>query len=111
MPKLKAFVKDSSEYAPSKAPVFYNPVMEFNRDIAVLAVQAFRRMVDREISICEPLTGSGIRGVRFATEIKGVSVLISDITERAAQLALRNVRIEWTSRPSQRLNTKKLIAC
>jgi tRNA (guanine26-N2/guanine27-N2)-dimethyltransferase len=93
VPKLKAFVKDSSDYAPSKAPVFYNPVMEFNRDIAVLAVQAFRRKVDREISICEPLTGSGIRGVRFATEIKDVSVLVSDITERAVKLALRNVEL------------------
>ncbi len=93
VPKLKAFVKDPSDYAPSKAPVFYNPVMELNRDIAVLAVQAFRRIVNREISICEPLTGSGIRGVRFGTEIKGVSVLVGDITERAAQLALRNVEL------------------
>ena len=28
VPKLKAFVRSPSEYAPSKAPVFYNPVME-----------------------------------------------------------------------------------
>ena len=26
VPKLDAFVSNSSEYAPSKAPVFYNPV-------------------------------------------------------------------------------------
>ncbi|MCK4474912.1 hypothetical protein KAU30_03625, partial [Candidatus Bathyarchaeota archaeon] len=43
VPKLSAFVKSPSEYAPSKAPVFYNPVMELNRDIAVLALQAYQR--------------------------------------------------------------------
>jgi tRNA (guanine26-N2/guanine27-N2)-dimethyltransferase len=91
VPELKAFVTDPSDYAPSKAPVFYNPVMELNRDLAVLTVQAFRRNVDREISICEPLTGSGIRGVRFAKEVPNVRILIGDLTERAATLALRNV--------------------
>ncbi len=43
VPKLAAYVKDPSDYAPSKAPVFYNPVMEFNRDLSVLAVQAYQR--------------------------------------------------------------------
>jgi tRNA (guanine26-N2/guanine27-N2)-dimethyltransferase len=94
VPKLKAFVKEPFEYAPSKAPVFYNPVMEFNRDIAVLALQAYQRSVGREISVCEPLTSSGIRGVRFAAEIHGVkSVLINDINERAFKLATHNVRL------------------
>lgn len=94
VPKLKAFVKSPSEYAPSKAPVFYNPVMEFNRDITILALQAYQRMVNREISVCEPLTGSGVRGIRFATEVEGVKkVLINDINERAFQLAKYNVQM------------------
>ena len=93
VPELKAFVKHPSDYAPSKAPVFYNPVMELNRDLAVLAVQAYRRTVDREISICEPLTSSGIRGVRFATEIPNSKVTISDINEKAFKLATLNVQL------------------
>ena len=94
VPKLTAFRKQPSDYAPSKAPVFYNPVMELNRDIAVLAFQTYQRMVNREISICEPLTSSGIRGVRFATEIHGVKeVLISDINEGAFKLAKHNVHL------------------
>ena len=94
VPKLKAFVKQPSDYAPSKAPVFYNPVMELNRDIAVLALQAYQRIVNWEISICEPLTSSGIRGVRFAVEIHSVKkVLIGDINERAFNLAKHNVRL------------------
>jgi len=94
VPKLEAFKKQPCDYAPSKAPVFYNPVMELNRDVSVLAFQAYQRLCDREISICDPLTGSGIRGVRFAAEIHGIKkVVISDINERSFKLALRNVHL------------------
>ncbi|MGQ9551582.1 MAG: tRNA (guanine(10)-N(2))-dimethyltransferase [Candidatus Bathycorpusculaceae bacterium] len=92
VPKLKAFAGLPSEYAPSKAPVFYNPAMELNRDIAVLALRVHQKIMNREISVCEPLTGSGIRGIRFAAEVKGVKqVLISDINEKATRLASHNV--------------------
>jgi len=94
VPKLSAFIEKPGEYAPSKAPVFYNPVMELNRDLAVLAVQAYQKMVNREISICEPLAGCGIRGIRFAKEVEGVKkVLINDINEKAYQLAKYNIQI------------------
>jgi tRNA (guanine26-N2/guanine27-N2)-dimethyltransferase len=94
VPKLKAFVKSPSEYAPSKAPVFYNPVMELNRDIAVLALQAYQRTVKREIVVCEPLAGSGAMGVRFAAEVKGVKrVVMADINMRASELTSRNVEL------------------
>jgi len=94
VPKLEAYGVVPSDYAPSKAPVFYNPVMEFNRDLTVLAFQVYQRMVGKEISICDPLTSQGIRGVRFAAEVDGVKkVLISDINERAFKLAKHNVQI------------------
>ncbi len=94
VPKLSAFVEKPSEYAPSKAPVFYNPVMELNRDLAVLAVQAYQKMVKRELFICEPLAGCGVRGIRFAKEVKSVKkVLINDINEKAYQLAKYNVQM------------------
>jgi tRNA (guanine26-N2/guanine27-N2)-dimethyltransferase len=94
VPKLEAFVKSPSDYAPSKAPVFYNPVMELNRDIAVLAFQTYQKLVNREISVCEPLASCGIRGIRFAKEVKSVQkVLINDINEKAYQLAKYNVQI------------------
>ncbi|HXX87689.1 MAG TPA: tRNA (guanine(10)-N(2))-dimethyltransferase [Candidatus Acidoferrum sp.] len=94
VPKLRAFVKSPSDYAPSKAPVFYNPVMELNRDIAVLALQAYQRMVDHQISVCEPLASSGIRGVRFAVEIQNVKqVIMNDINKNAVQIATYNAQI------------------
>ena len=94
VPKLAAYVKEPSDYAPSKAPVFYNPVMEFNRDISVIAIQTYQRLVNREITVCEPLASSGVRGVRYAAEIHGVNkVLINDMSTRAVQVAKHNVEL------------------
>jgi len=94
VPKLEAYGVVPSDYAPSKAPVFYNPVMEFNRDLTVLAFKAYQHMVNHEISICEPFTSQGIRGIRFAAEVDGVNwVLISDINTTALELAKHNVEL------------------
>ncbi len=94
VPKLKAYGVVPSDYAPSRAPVFYNPVMEFNRDVSVLALQVCQRMVDREISVCEPLTATGIRGLRYATEVQGVKKVVSgDINEHAVKLAAQNIAL------------------
>ncbi|MFQ6068180.1 MAG: tRNA (guanine(10)-N(2))-dimethyltransferase [Candidatus Bathyarchaeia archaeon] len=92
VPRLQAFVKKPSDYAPSKAPVFYNPVMELNRDLAVLALQVFQRFVGRDLTVCEPLAGCGIRGIRFAKEVEGVKkVIVNDINSEACRLARFNV--------------------
>ena len=94
VPNLKAYGVCPQDYAPSKAPVFFNPVMEFNRDVTVLAFQAYQRKLNREITICEPLTATGIRGLRFAAEIQGVTkVVSSDINLRSAKLATYNVSL------------------
>ena len=94
VPRLQAFVKSGSEYAPSKAPVFYNPVMELNRDVAVLALQAYQRILDREISVCEPLASCGARGVRFAVEVQGVNkVVMNDINRKAFAVAKHNAEL------------------
>lgn len=100
VPRLAAYVKEVWEYAPSKAPVFYNPAMELNRDLAVLALQTYQKMLGREICVCEPLTGCGIRGVRFAVEVEEVrKVFVNDINPEAAKLASFNVeRNKLTSR-------------
>ena len=76
----------------SKAPVFYNPVMELNRDLSVLAIKTYQKELGHEISICDAFGGSGIRGVRYAKEIDDVSkVVISDINPLAIQYAKENV--------------------
>ncbi len=92
VPKLEAYVGKTRKHAPSKAPVFYNPIMKLNRDLAILTLQAYQRMAGREISVCEPLTGCGIRGIRLVKEVEGVRrVVLNDINSEAANLTRFNV--------------------
>jgi len=94
VPKLAAYKKKPSDYAPSKAPVFYNPTMELNRDLAVLALQAHQKLLGREVSVCEPLTGCGLRGARFAVEVEGVRrVFLNDIKPESVRLASFNAEL------------------
>ncbi len=76
----------------SKAPVFYNPVMELNRDLSVIAIKTYQKELEHEINICDAFGGSGIRGVRYAKEIDNVSkVVINDINPLAVQFAKENI--------------------
>ncbi|NPB00155.1 MAG: tRNA (guanine-N1)-methyltransferase [Crenarchaeota archaeon] len=78
---------------PAHAPVFYNPAMEVNRSISVLAVEAYSRLFNyKDLTVCEPLSGTGIRGLRYLLETKCVSkVIMNDIDEDAYKLILMNV--------------------
>jgi tRNA (guanine26-N2/guanine27-N2)-dimethyltransferase len=94
VPKLASYQKKPWDYAPSKAPVFYNPIMELNRDMAVLVLQTHQNLLGRKVSVCEPLTGCGLRGVRFALEIEGIRrVFLNDIKPKAASLANFNAEL------------------
>jgi tRNA (guanine26-N2/guanine27-N2)-dimethyltransferase len=91
VPKLSLYAKGPSEYIPSKTPVFYNPIMKLNRDIAILALTGFQRRVNRGLRVCEPLAGCGVRGIRFALEVDGTSHLVlNDINPQAVKLVRHN---------------------
>ena len=78
----------------SDAPVFYNPHMEMNRDLSILAIQTFQKEQEREINICDLFGGSGIRGIRYKNEIDGVGeVSINDISELANQYERHNIEL------------------
>lgn len=78
----------------SDAPVFYNPHMELNRDISILAIQVFQKQENREINICDLFGGSGIRGIRYKNEIDGVdNVYINDISETANEFERHNIAL------------------
>lgn len=68
----------------SEAPVFYNPKMELNRDISILAIQTFQNETNKEINIGDVFGGSGIRGIRYKKEIRGIgNVCVNDINPLA----------------------------
>ena len=78
----------------SQAPVFYNPHMELNRDLSILALQVFQKEQERDIDICDLFGGSGIRGIRYKNEIDGVGrVAINDISETANEFEHHNIEL------------------
>ncbi len=94
VPKLEAFRRGVWDYAPSRAPVFYNPLMKTCRDIAVLALQTYQSLKNHELKVSEPLAGCGVRGIRFAIEVKGINaVYINDINDKAYEIAKHNIKL------------------
>jgi len=83
----------NASYPPSSAAVFYNPVMEFSRDINVACMQVFP-CSQRERSATtylDALAASGIRGLRVANEAH-MGVTLNDRDDAAYRLMRRNVR-------------------
>jgi len=79
------------EKVSSRAPVFYNPVMELNRDLSVAALKMYRQEQEQDITICDAFGGSGIRGIRYSKEIDGVSLaVVNDLNPLAVELAQEN---------------------
>ncbi|HIQ39204.1 MAG TPA: tRNA (guanine(26)-N(2))-dimethyltransferase [Methanothermococcus okinawensis] len=81
-----------------KDKVFYNPKMEICRDISVAVVQSFLNNYKREkFLVCDPLGGSGVRGIRYAKELINpsgtVEVIINDINPFAVELTRENIKI------------------
>ena len=78
----------------SEAPVFYNPKMELNRDLSILALQVFQKRENRALAVCDLFGGSGIRGVRYKNEIDGIDqVSINDISPIANEFERVNVKL------------------
>ncbi|AET31480.1 tRNA (guanine(26)-N(2))-dimethyltransferase [Pyrobaculum ferrireducens] len=73
------------------APVFYNPAMEKNRTLSVLILKAYGKT---GLTVCEPLSGTGIRGIRYAVESGAVGRLVlNDISKEATELIKKNLEI------------------
>ncbi|MFX1466327.1 MAG: tRNA (guanine(10)-N(2))-dimethyltransferase [Promethearchaeota archaeon] len=93
--KASFYIPDTAEKETNfvKTPVFYNPIMRLNRDISLLAVQAFQEEKQRQIRFCEPLTGCGVRGIRIALEIPDVQKIhLNDRNKFAYELTGENIR-------------------
>jgi tRNA (guanine26-N2/guanine27-N2)-dimethyltransferase len=78
--------------------VFYNPRMEFSRDVSVCMVDAYHNITRDEMDLCEPLTSSGVRAIRWAREVPGVRMVLSgDLNPRAVFLANVNAYLNGVS--------------
>jgi len=77
----------------SDVEVFYNPIMKFNRDIAVLLLQSIDK---KNMQIADPLAGSGIRTIRFLLELsedKIKSITINDYDKKSIENIQKNLKL------------------
>lgn len=76
----------------AKGVVFYNPSMRLNRDLAISVANVFAEDSGR-LAVADPMTGCGVRAVRYALELAGkVHVRAGDANRYAVALAKRNVK-------------------
>lgn len=81
------------EKVSKELPVFYNPVMEFNRTVSVLLLKAVE---NTDMTIGDPLAGTGARAVRFLKELpksKIKELWINDISKEAVKIINKNLKL------------------
>ncbi|MFQ6053457.1 MAG: tRNA (guanine(10)-N(2))-dimethyltransferase [Candidatus Bathyarchaeia archaeon] len=98
VPEVEAARRRPNGYAISRAPVFYTPRMRLNRDTAVLALGVHQRRLSRPVVVCEPMCGTGVRGIRLALEVAEVErVVLGDLNPLAVGLADENAALNGVS--------------
>lgn len=94
VPRLDESSGEPIQHLRSEAPVFYNPVMRTNRDTAVLMLRAYQTKTSHPITVCEPMTGSGVRGIRLLLEAHPIdNMVLGDLNPSALRLARENARL------------------
>lgn len=87
----KAILKVSESDIVSKdLDVFYNPVMKFNRDSAIEFIKAY---FDEPIVAALPLSGSGVRGVRFLLNKEFKEIHMNDLNPLAIKQIKSNMQL------------------
>ncbi len=95
---MKKFREGELElYAPdAKIPtkdmeVFYNPEKRACRDISVSFVNAYGWR--QKLVVCDLLAGTGVRGLRIATECEPLKVYLNDANPNAYRVMKRNLKL------------------
>ncbi|MFW9792658.1 MAG: RsmD family RNA methyltransferase [Candidatus Thorarchaeota archaeon] len=85
------YYSENKKQPGTSLPVFYNPRMRLNRDLSVLFLTAHLQNHTVE-SMCEPLTGSGVRTLRYLHECPGdFHAKMFDANPLAVETARKNV--------------------
>jgi len=90
--KAKAYVPEEKKVS-KDLPVFYNPVMEYNRSISVALLNVLGR---NDMHIALILEATGIRGLRFLLECKRSMIkelYINDYDPDAVKLIKKNLKL------------------
>lgn len=82
-------------YLPFELPLFYNPMMELNRDLSVIALATYLNITDsdpEDITYIELLAGTGIRGFRVLNEVGAINVIMNDLNPQCVRFMHFNAR-------------------
>ncbi|MFW9961659.1 MAG: hypothetical protein ACFFDV_11610 [Candidatus Thorarchaeota archaeon] len=87
------FYSGNKKQVTASLPVFYNARMRLNRDISVLFLSAYLK--DNKIeTMCEPLTGSGVRTLRYLKECPGnFTAKLFDVNPNAIDISRKNIKL------------------
>jgi len=91
--KVKVLIPKSS--LTNESLVFYNPVMELNRDLTIVAIEAYAKLSGcKAFSACDAMAASGIRGIRLAVEVENVEkkIVLNDVHPLAYRIILKNIK-------------------
>ena len=81
---------------PSKSmAVFYNKKMEINRDITILAINAYNRIYKTDsLKIIDSMAASGVSSIRMLKECKNIKEIhINDLNPLAVDLIHKNLTL------------------
>lgn len=90
------FIKENSSVIRKTDKAFYNPAQEINRDISVMAINAFlefSKFKESNLCIFECMSATGLRGIRYAKEITPkCTIFMNDIDRDAVDTIKDNLR-------------------
>ena len=89
--KAKVYVPNEKKIS-KKLPVFYNPKMAFNRTVSVLILNEIK---NKNMKLCLPLAGSGVRGMRLIKELKKgkiKEIYFNDHSDKAVNIIKKNIK-------------------
>lgn len=89
-----AKIKISTESKISKQlPVFYNPIMKFNRDVSVLLLNNIDK---KNMQMADILAGSGVRAIRLSKELKKGKIkriYANDLDKNSVKIIKENIKL------------------
>ena len=87
--KTRLYVPHTDFKGPGKkSSVFYNPAMEFSRDITVIVMNSLKPK-----NALDGLSGTGARGVRIANETDIQHVVLNEVNRDAYKVILKNIEL------------------
>ncbi len=104
VPRLDYYRVSPNEYVPSKAPVFYNPLMKENRDFTVVVASIIRKEVGHSLRFGDSMAGVGVRSIRVLMEAEWDEAYVNDKSQKAFSTMIVNFRLnglEGRAHPSK----------